>query len=346
MAEVCKAMAHGSLMGARGNSGVILSQLLRGLADAAAGRTEAGPAEVAEALVTAAELAYQAVVRPVEGTILTVARAAGEGATAAAPRRRGPAGRWSSRRGPPAAEALARTPEQLDGAGPGRRGRRRGHRLPAAVRRPAVRARRPGRCPSRPAASGSATRSSRMPATAQPGDRPEAASRAGDLRYEVMYLLDAPDDTIAAFKEVWAGIGDSIVVVGGDGLWNCHIHTDDIGAAIEAGARRRPAPAHPGHRPSSRSRRSAGSARGPATGSPSEPSGPPPTTGVVAVVTGEGIGRIFRSLGVHHQVRGRPVDEPVDRPDPRGGRGRSAPTRWSSCPTTTTSSRWPSRWTR
>ena len=61
----------------------------------------------------------------------------------------------------------------------------------------------------------------------------------GDLRYEVMYLLDAPDDSMDDFKEVWAGIGDSIVVVGGDGLWNCHIHTDDIGAAIEAGARRR-----------------------------------------------------------------------------------------------------------
>ena len=63
----------------------------------------------------------------------------------------------------------------------------------------------------------------------------------GDLRYEVMYLLAAPDDSIEAFKEVWAGIGDSIVVVGGDGLWNCHIHTDDVGAAIEAGARRRAA---------------------------------------------------------------------------------------------------------
>jgi dihydroxyacetone kinase-like predicted kinase len=53
-------------------------------------------------------------------------------------------------------------------------------------------------------------------------------------RYEVMYLLDAPDDRIDAFKSAWEPIGDSIVVVGGDGLWNCHIHTDDIGAAIEA----------------------------------------------------------------------------------------------------------------
>ena len=44
-----------------------------------------------------------------------------------------------------------------------------------------------------------------------------------------MYFLEAPDVAIPAFKDVWAGIGDSIVVVGGDGIWNCHIHTDDIG---------------------------------------------------------------------------------------------------------------------
>ena len=50
-----------------------------------------------------------------------------------------------------------------------------------------------------------------------------------------MYLLEAEDSTIAAFKQTWAALGDSIVVVGGDGLWNCHVHTDDIGGAIEAG---------------------------------------------------------------------------------------------------------------
>ena len=71
-------------------------------------------------------------------------------------------------------------------------------------------------------------------------DGPRRPRRSGgeggiaDLRYEVMYFLEAPDATIPAFKDVWAGIGDSIVVVGGDGLWNCHIHTDDIGAAVEA----------------------------------------------------------------------------------------------------------------
>ena len=50
-----------------------------------------------------------------------------------------------------------------------------------------------------------------------------------------MYLLDANDATIPAFRDTWAALGDSIVVVGGDGIWNCHVHTDDIGAAIEAG---------------------------------------------------------------------------------------------------------------
>ena len=74
----------------------------------------------------------------------------------------------------------------------------------------------------------------------EPRPRPLRAWRArgGDdgagLRYEVMYLLEAPDESIPPFREVWAGLGDSIVVVGGDGMWNCHIHTDDIGAAIEA----------------------------------------------------------------------------------------------------------------
>ena len=64
-----------------------------------------------------------------------------------------------------------------------------------------------------------------------------AAHLAGEgvagLRFEVMYLLEAEDSTIGRFREAWGAIGDSIVVVGGDGLWNCHVHTNDIGAAIE-----------------------------------------------------------------------------------------------------------------
>ena len=50
-----------------------------------------------------------------------------------------------------------------------------------------------------------------------------------------MYLLDADDDRLPALKESLAGLGDSLVVVGGDGLWNVHVHVDDVGAAVEAG---------------------------------------------------------------------------------------------------------------
>ena len=57
----------------------------------------------------------------------------------------------------------------------------------------------------------------------------------GGPSYEVMYLLDAGDDGIGALRTTLAGLGDSLVVVGGEGLWNVHVHVDDVGAAIEAG---------------------------------------------------------------------------------------------------------------
>jgi dihydroxyacetone kinase-like predicted kinase len=53
--------------------------------------------------------------------------------------------------------------------------------------------------------------------------------------YEVMFLLDAPDEAIPALRSALAPLGDSLVVVGGDGLWNVHVHVDDVGAAVEAG---------------------------------------------------------------------------------------------------------------
>src|SRR5262249_29252939 len=83
MAEVCRAVSHGSLMGARGNSGVILSQILRGLADTFSNLDEASGPDLVAGLRQATDAAYQAVLRPVEGTILTVVRAATEAVEAA-----------------------------------------------------------------------------------------------------------------------------------------------------------------------------------------------------------------------------------------------------------------------
>jgi len=228
---VCKAISHGSLMGARGNSGVIMSQILRGLADTV--RTEGGSGADdahmwAKAFTVAAEAAYGAVQRPVEGTILTVVREVAEGATAAA---EGDADLLATLEAGRAQgyDALARTPEMLpvlkdagvvDAGGQG---------LLLLV--DALLHEVDGR--ELPVAPTDFVRVAQAPAPAPAVNDGEKS--IADLRYEVMFFLDANDDRIGEFRSAWADIGDSIVVVGGDGLWNCHIHCDDIGASIEAG---------------------------------------------------------------------------------------------------------------
>jgi len=221
MDEVCHAVSRGSLMGARGNSGVITSQILRGLVDGF------GPLETIQALDLrsgfrrATDAAYEAVMRPVEGTILTVVREATEAAEKLADDLS--LASLLDRAYEASCEAVLRTPELLpvlrdagvvDAGG-------KGFTLFLAALVEVV--------------------SGRPIPEPEVGDAPAIvrAHLAGDdlssLRYEVMYLLEAPDDTISMFRDTWSAIGDSIVVVGGDGLWNCHIHTNDIGGAVEAG---------------------------------------------------------------------------------------------------------------
>src|SRR3954466_7675364 len=112
LAAVCKAISHGSLMGARGNSGVILSQILRGLASSFAESDACDSARLADGLVAASEGAYGAVMRPVEGTILTVVRECSEAAKAAAGNGASLVGVLDAARDA-AQDALARTPDLL-----------------------------------------------------------------------------------------------------------------------------------------------------------------------------------------------------------------------------------------
>jgi len=84
VSDVAREIAHGALMGARGNSGVILSQFLRGFANGLQGHHRVNSASLGHALDSAREVAYKAVMRPVEGTMLTVIRGASERAIAAA----------------------------------------------------------------------------------------------------------------------------------------------------------------------------------------------------------------------------------------------------------------------
>ncbi|MFJ7153758.1 DAK2 domain-containing protein [Streptomyces sp. NPDC101118] len=252
LADAVRAYAHGALIGARGNSGTILAQLLRGMAEVlaagpaaghgagpAAGQGEgqtAGPAgggagagaaeagrRLAHALARAAESAYQAVAHPVEGTMLTVASAAaraagsaGEGAVAVA---------WSAYDA--ARTALEKTPGQLgvlgragvvDAGGCGVvavlgalwQALSGGELDPEPVRGPAL----------------------AVPVQPDPCEQDAGADGPG---YEVIFLLEAQDEPVELLRERLDALGDSLVVVGGEGLWNVHVHVDDPGAAVEAG---------------------------------------------------------------------------------------------------------------
>ena len=115
-------------------------------------------------------------------------------------------------------------------------------------------------------------------------------------RYEVMFLCALADERIDDFKERWGVIGDSIVVVGGDGTWNCHIHTDDIGAALETAL-------DLGGRPS-RIRVTDLFEEIAARGVQPAAQAARVTCAVVAVSSGPGIAELFRQLGVQAVVMG------------------------------------------
>lgn len=221
------ALAKGALMGARGNSGVILSELLRGLAATRAAdlhrRTDGH--WLAAALTTAAERAYRAVSEPKEGTILTVASAAADAARAAADACDGDLGATAQAAAERARSALAATTDQLEvlkRAGVVDAGGRGFVALTDALLEmvSGVHRELPEFEPVHPVTS------------------PVAGAGAhfgsyGGPAYEVMYLLDAADERIPALREELNRLGDSVVVVGGDGLWNVHVHCDDAGGAVE-----------------------------------------------------------------------------------------------------------------
>ncbi|WP_374969958.1 DAK2 domain-containing protein [Terrabacter sp. BE26] len=224
---------------ARGNSGVILSQLSRGLAEGCAGAAEIDGRVLAEGLRRAEQRARQAVADPQEGTILTVATAMAEAALAVA----GDAadGVHAVARAALAAarQALEHTPEQLDvlaragvvdagGAGlvvllecleqvcSGHRGQ--------------------------PSDDASGRRVRRRPEVGRPVLPPASAIETDDAgapetpRFEVMYLLrDSDDAAVDVLRDRLVQLGESVLVVGGDGEWNVHAHVDDAGAAVEAG---------------------------------------------------------------------------------------------------------------
>jgi fatty acid kinase len=194
--EALRTMARGALMGARGNSGVITAQWLSGLAAGIGGPSP---------LRQAASAAYEAVAHPVEGTILTVARAA-DGSTI-------------KEAADAAADALAHTPELLPvlaeagvvDAG----GRGLVVLLDALVE----------------ALTGAQTE--HEIAAVMPVLSALAKEYLGPA-YEVQFLIDTSAEAATKLRAALDRLGDSLVVVGGEPAWRVHVHVDDAGAALEA----------------------------------------------------------------------------------------------------------------
>jgi DAK2 domain fusion protein YloV len=232
---VAMALARGALRGARGNSGVIVSQVFRGLAEAFAEHRDAGCAEaLVDGLCRADELARSAVSRPVEGTVLTVLRASASAARTGVDLAEVVTSALEG-----ASAALADTPRELpelaragvvDAGGWGlvlllqALAEAIGAR-PAAVGQVVV------------AASGHARDRSALLGPRETG--------SAEFDYEVMYLLsDSSGGRVGQLRDRLSELGDSVVVAGDGGagaddgagrLWHVHVHCTDIGAVFEAG---------------------------------------------------------------------------------------------------------------
>jgi fatty acid kinase len=224
--RLAEAFARGALLGARGNSGIIGAQLLRGWAETLAEHALLNAASAVEGFRRADAQAWEAVNDPVEGTMLSVSRAAAQAAEKA--EQTLPAVVLAAAEA--ARRALALTPTQL----------------PALARAGVVDAGGRGLVVLLDSLADLVTGASpRRPArNRRPASLPElmafdeAEPRAGGPAYEVMYLLetdpDHEDKAVHRLREALVALGDSLVVVGGGGVWQVHLHTDDAGAAIEA----------------------------------------------------------------------------------------------------------------
>ncbi|GIH92419.1 DAK2 domain-containing protein [Planobispora siamensis] len=210
-------LARGALLGARGNSGVIASQALRGLAEVL-GSGQGHGADLRRGLVRAAELARGAVERPVEGTLLSVLAAV----ASAVGDMTGDLAEVVRRAAREARDALLRTTAQLD----------------VLARNGVVDAGAAGLVIILESLAAVVTDSyTGRPDIPAPAHKVVAPEPEQGPSYEVMYLLDADAAAVETLRAELDALGDSLVVVGGEGLWNVHVHVDDAGAAIEAGMR-------------------------------------------------------------------------------------------------------------
>jgi DAK2 domain fusion protein YloV len=292
MVEVCQAVSRGSLMGARGNSGVILSQIFRGFARAVEGKASLTPAELASAFEEAANAAYRAVNRPTEGTILTVAREAGRAARTAASAPDTTVPRVIAAAAAGASAAVQKTPSQLqilreagvvDAGGFGLQlileGMLKTVEEPDAAMPAPVQAKKPA-----------------IPAAQIALDLPE-----GGWGYCTEFLIEGTNLDTELIRNQIEALGNSVLVVGEPELVKVHVHTDDPTRVINlAGGYGRLLKLNVGDMSTQHRRILETEAGAPTAKAPPRPNG----VGVVAVVAGRGLVDIFRGLGVDAIIEG------------------------------------------
>jgi uncharacterized protein len=221
---VARAAARGALMGARGNSGVILSQLIRGFAEAVAGHATLGVQQLADGLEGAARAGYRAVGKPVEGTILTVARRAGEEARAAANDGLALIPFWE-RVLRTTDRAVVETTDQLETlrrAGVVDAGAQ-GYRLVIDAF-------------SRTSRGESIEGEDMMGASAPVASQALVAAQhvgEGGLGFCTEFLIQHAAADEAAIRTVMDALGDSVIVVGDGDLMRVHVHTLRPGQALD-----------------------------------------------------------------------------------------------------------------
>ncbi len=286
VSKIAKLASHGSLMGARGNSGVILSQIFRGFARAVEGKSSLTPRELAAAFEEAANAAYRAVNKPTEGTILTVAREAGRAAATAANDAEATIPAVIAAAAAGAKAAVLKTPSQLQilrDAGVVDAG---GFGLQLIIEG--------------------------MLKTVEESEsfqfetaiaKPKAAQVAVDLPeggwgYCTEFLIDGNGLDVDVIRTEIEAMGNSVLVVGEPELVKVHVHTDDPTSVITlAGRFGKLLKLNVGDMSTQHKRILENETT---AGRPPRANG----VGLVAVVAGSGLVDIFRGLGVDAIVEG------------------------------------------
>ena len=231
VSQVADTASSALLRGARGNSGVILSLLFRGFSKGLKGKTEADGADLANALTLGVEAAYKAVMKPTEGTILTVAREAAAKGVKAAKENTDPLAVWKIIC-EEADASLERTPDLL----------------PALKKAGVVDAGGKGFCviihEMDAIFNGGAVFADENSISASPAQKKEAVSAAGSFDVDITFAYctefivareQGNDRDPLSLRAYLESIGDCVVVVDDEDIIKVHVHTNDPGKALQEG---------------------------------------------------------------------------------------------------------------